>query len=426
MSNVGIFMMPEYGGLNGSFALARTLQRRGHHIRYFLSPEFEPHVARQGFGSTLYSTGQHEPVESWATKVPGLRFLKLRAQFLEHFASTFDAWVGKDALDAVLVDPVLWNVAAGALQKGLPYATLSPTYAAPFSLDYPPIHSPVVPRGAGAGARLRNLLAWGFQAWLPWGRAVHDQALACVGHDAPGRVRQAGGRLLWGDFGYRPDVPELVIGPRALDFESASARPGRSYLGTSVEPSRQDTTFDWSWYDPAKPLAYCSMGTFGHFRDVAKPFFSAVIESFRKREGWQLIVSCGGLAKTLRREDLPASIRVEKSVPQLEVLQRAQLFLMHAGIGSVREALFYGVPMLLFPITMDQPGTAARVEHHRLGLRGDIRTKDPATITALVDRLVGRADIAAAVEAMKRACQEQRELDEGADLVERMMRGARA
>lgn len=420
MATVGIYMLPEYGGLNATFALARTLGRRGHRIRYFVPDDFVEHVTRQGFESSRY-TGQLRVTASWATKVPGIRFLHLRTRYYEHLASSFDAWLDTDAPDAVLVDPVVWNVATGALSRRIPYVSLSPTYAAPFSLDYPPVHSPVVPPPGGASARMRNLLAWAFQASIPWRRSAHDRLLGWAGHDAFGRVRRAGARLKWGDFGYRPDVPELVIGPRDLDFEPNRALPGRHYLGTSVEPSRRDGTFDWGAHDASRPLAYCSLGTFGEFHPSAFRFLEAVIESFRRREGWQLIVSCGTLAERLRSRDLPSSIRVEASVPQLEILSRARLFLNHAGIGSVREALFFGVPLLLFPITADQPGLAARLVHHGLGLRGDIRTADPRAITERVDALLARNDITAAMEAMKRSCRDPRELEAGADVIERLI-----
>ncbi|MCY1023013.1 nucleotide disphospho-sugar-binding domain-containing protein [Pyxidicoccus sp. MSG2] len=418
MATVGIYMLPEYGGLNATFALARTLLRRGHRVRYFVPESVEAHVTRQGFESARYAQTLRLRA-SWRTRVPGLSFLHRRARYNEHLAASFDAWVEADGLDGVLVDPVVWNVAAGAHSRGLPYLNLNPTYSAPFSLDYPPVHSPVVPPREGAGARVRNLVAWAFQARIPWKRSAYDRLLGWAGHDALGRVHRAGGRLRWGDFGYRPEVPELVIGPRALDFEPLKDLPHRHYLGTSVEPSRQDGTFDWSGHDASKPLAYCSLGTFGEYQAPALRFFTAVIDSFRRREGWQLIISCGALAERLRSQALPPSIRVESSVPQLEVLARARLFLNHGGIGSVREALYFGVPMLLFPFSADQPGLAARLVHHRLGLRGSVRTWDARVITERVDALLGRDDITAAMEAMKRSCRESRELEDGADVIER-------
>ncbi|AEI64907.1 glycosyltransferase [Corallococcus macrosporus] len=420
MSTVGIYMLPEYGGLNATFSLARALIRRGHRVRYFVPESFAAHVSRQGFECSRY-TQSLRVTASWATRVPGVRFLHLRARYHEHLAAAFNAWVETDGLEGVLVDPVVWDIAAGAHERGLPYLSLNPTYAAPFSLDYPSVHSSVLPTSDGLLARARNLVTWSLQARIPVLRGLYDQAIRWAGHAAFRRVRRAGRRVRWGDFGYRPDVEELVIGPRSLDFEPPRGLPGRHYLGTCVEPTRDDGSFDWSGYDDSKPLAYCSLGTFAASIPASRSFYSAVIESFRRRQGWQLIVSCGPLAQQLRHKALPPSIRVEASVPQLEVLSRACLFLNHAGIGSVREALYFGVPLLLFPAAVDQPGLAARLVHHKLGLRGDIRTKDARVITERVDALLGRADILASVEAMKQSCRGSSELEQGVDVIERAL-----
>ncbi|NVI96922.1 glycosyl transferase family 28 [Myxococcus sp. AM009] len=420
MSTVGIYMLPEYGGLNATFALARALVRRGHRVRYFVPEPFAAHVSRQGFECSRYRQSLRVTA-SWATRVPGIRFLHLRARYHEHLAAAFDAWVDADGLDGVLVDPVVWDVAAGAHERGLPYLSLSPTYAASFSLDYPSVHSPAIPAANGHLGRARNLVTWTLQSRIPWLRGLYDHGVRWAGHRALRRMRRAGLRVRWGDFGYRPEVEELVIGPRALDFEPLRTLPRRHYLGTCVEPSRNEGTFDWRGYDASSPLAYCSLGTFGEDQPAALRFYTAVMESFRRRAGWQLIVSCGALAEQLRGLAVPPSIRVEASVPQLEVLPRARLFLNHGGIGSVREALYFGVPMLLFPYGADQPGLTARLVHHNLGLRGDLRTKDARVITERVDALLGRDDLLAAVARMRQACRASRELDEGVDVIERAL-----
>ncbi len=63
----------------------------------------------------------------------------------------------------------------------------------------------------------------------------------------------------------------------------------------------------------------------------------------------------------------------------MELLSRADLFITHSGLNSIKESIFYAVPMLVFPIEFktDHPGNAARIVYHVLGLRGDAR-KDSA------------------------------------------------
>jgi UDP:flavonoid glycosyltransferase YjiC (YdhE family) len=57
---------------------------------------------------------------------------------------------------------------------------------------------------------------------------------------------------------------------------------------------------------------------------------------------------------------VPTNAHVEQVVPHSGVLERARLFIGHAGHGSVMKALWQGVPMVLVPWGRDQPGVAAR------------------------------------------------------------------
>jgi UDP:flavonoid glycosyltransferase YjiC (YdhE family) len=47
--------------------------------------------------------------------------------------------------------------------------------------------------------------------------------------------------------------------------------------------------------------------------------------------------------------------------PQIEILKRADLFITHAGMNSVNEAIHYGVPIITLPLSGDQPFVAWRV-----------------------------------------------------------------
>ena len=46
---------------------------------------------------------------------------------------------------------------------------------------------------------------------------------------------------------------------------------------------------------------------------------------------------------------------------QLEVLQHADVFVTHGGMNSSSEALYYGVPLVVIPVTGDQPFVAKRL-----------------------------------------------------------------
>jgi UDP:flavonoid glycosyltransferase YjiC (YdhE family) len=58
----------------------------------------------------------------------------------------------------------------------------------------------------------------------------------------------------------------------------------------------------------------------------------------------------------------------------MDVLKQCDLFLTHAGLGSIVEAIFTSTPMLLFPLNelWDQNGNAARVVAKNMGRKGNL------------------------------------------------------
>jgi len=64
----------------------------------------------------------------------------------------------------------------------------------------------------------------------------------------------------------------------------------------------------------------------------------------------------------------PQNFSVQAYVPQLDVLQRASVFVTHGGMNSVSESLYYGVPLLVVPQMSEQEVVGRRVEELGAGL----------------------------------------------------------
>lgn len=62
--------------------------------------------------------------------------------------------------------------------------------------------------------------------------------------------------------------------------------------------------------------------------------------------------------------ELPSNVRIIKWMPQSDVLahENTKLFISHCGISSTQEAMWYGVPILGFPVFADQPQNAIRLK----------------------------------------------------------------
>ncbi|HEX2146467.1 MAG TPA: nucleotide disphospho-sugar-binding domain-containing protein, partial [Pseudorhizobium sp.] len=116
--------------------------------------------------------------------------------------------------------------------------------------------------------------------------------------------------------------------------------------------------------DPQKPFVFMSLGTLqGHRYRLFRAAATACQEL-----GVQLLVAhCGGLSSQ-QAERLGATW-VTDYAPQRAVLARADLCVTHGGLNTVMDALEFGTPLLALPIAFDQPGVAARVVHHDVGLR---------------------------------------------------------
>ena len=56
----------------------------------------------------------------------------------------------------------------------------------------------------------------------------------------------------------------------------------------------------------------------------------------------------------------PPNVRVERWIPQAELLPRCSLVVSHGGSGSVVGALAHGLPLVLLPLGADQPFNARR------------------------------------------------------------------
>jgi UDP:flavonoid glycosyltransferase YjiC (YdhE family) len=98
-------------------------------------------------------------------------------------------------------------------------------------------------------------------------------------------------------------------------------------------------------------------------------------------EEYLLIIS---MPTSHRLEDDRANdnVLILDSVPQLLMLQHADVFITHAGLNSIKESIYAEVPMLAYPMhpRFDPRGNAARIQYHGLGLKGEVKSTDRETI----------------------------------------------
>ncbi|MFS0557848.1 macrolide family glycosyltransferase [Brevibacillus sp. 179-C9.3 HS] len=169
------------------------------------------------------------------------------------------------------------------------------------------------------------------------------------------------------------------------EFQPDADKLDDSYIftGPSITSRPDSPSFPFeklrSQYDK---VVYISMGSI-LTKDVE--FYKLCFAAFQDIPA-QFVLSCGKDTELeALGERIPPNFIVEPYVPQLEVLQRADAFITHAGMNSTSEALYFHVPLVMIPLSSDQPIVAKRVEELGAGIMLD---RGQLTPTALKDALL--------------------------------------
>jgi UDP:flavonoid glycosyltransferase YjiC (YdhE family) len=161
----------------------------------------------------------------------------------------------------------------------------------------------------------------------------------------------------------RVDAPgdALVLSPLPPSFRDpadplpAAARTFRSFDAPAATPGE-------------RPLVYVTLGTI--FNTESGDLLARIVRGVRELPV-DVVTTVG---RTLDPAELglqPGNVRVERFVPQAELLPRCAAAVTHAGSGSVAGALAHGVPLVCVPIGADQPLNAARCAALGAGLSLD-------------------------------------------------------
>lgn len=106
------------------------------------------------------------------------------------------------------------------------------------------------------------------------------------------------------------------------------------------------------------PTVYISLGTVNNNN---KDFYQNCFKAL-KDEKLRVIMSVGEDIDFKKLGEIPNNFIVKKHVDQIAVLEVTDVFVTHCGMNSVSEALYFGIPLVLFPQTTEQKGVANRVK----------------------------------------------------------------
>ncbi|MDR2895116.1 MAG: hypothetical protein LBV30_00455 [Propionibacteriaceae bacterium] len=119
-----------------------------------------------------------------------------------------------------------------------------------------------------------------------------------------------------------------------------------------------------------------------------------------------------GRADRARLGVVPDHIKPFAFVPQLTALEWADVFLTHAGMNSVNEAMALGVPMVTLPIVNDEVSNAEQVIGLGVGVSGGRRRINGRALRQAVDQVLADQAMAARSAALSREYAAAQHLDQ--------------
>lgn len=128
------------------------------------------------------------------------------------------------------------------------------------------------------------------------------------------------------------------------------------FIGPSIRPVTSEMK------KTAEKTIYISMGTVVKNKEI----YDHCIRAFGNTE-YQVIISLGD--NVITEEHIPENVEIYDSVDQMAVLSIADVFITHCGMNSTSEALYYEVPLIMFPQTPEQGAVAKRAEELGAGLK---------------------------------------------------------
>lgn len=202
-----------------------------------------------------------------------------------------------------------------------------------------------------------------------------------------------------------PPDPELAMLRRGLvlsPFPPSYRRAGDALSGGALPfriaaPQAGALPPWWPGLDD-RPLIYFTLGTV--FNVESGDLFQRVLAGLRQLPA-RLLVTVGRDIDPAELGPQPAHVRVERFVPQAQVLPHCAMVVSHAGSGSVVGALAHGLPMLLLPMGADQPLNAERCAELGLAQALDVLAATPQQVAQAAAALLAEPAYRSAAQALR-------------------------
>jgi zeaxanthin glucosyltransferase len=191
-------------------------------------------------------------------------------------------------------------------------------------------------------------------------------------------------------------LPELILLPREFVLsEQSDGEDGTIYVGAGIQVE-YTPTFPWEKLNINGTLIYCSLGSRPDLElDTSRLFFEIVINVITQHPEFYLVLSTGG-----------------NSVP-----------ITHGGLGTIKECILLGVPMVVCPVMRDQFSGAERISQLGLGVRGEIRSLSGEELLRLIRTVIDNKEHFKDKLSIMQNIFSRSELKQGVQIIEQIATG---
>jgi zeaxanthin glucosyltransferase len=224
-------------------------------------------------------------------------------------------------------------------------------------------------------------------------------------------------------------LTELFACPQEFDFVQNNTTGNAVYIGPSLHRKQNgnsnNTVIDRiTQAHPEKKLLFASLGSQAvSYGDVCRTFFKKMLMVMEHKcmKNSQLILCVG---PDIAVNDIGTdtdNVNIVTWISQLDVLKKAHLAITHGGLGTLKECIYYGVPVIVSPVARDQPANAQRILKRGLGEVVDIYNFSVEELREKIHSVMNSETIRKNIDTMKRIFRETEAAAPGAKLIEKML-----
>ncbi|WP_257231561.1 macrolide family glycosyltransferase [Streptomyces sp. Rer75] len=218
-----------------------------------------------------------------------------------------------------------------------------------------------------------------------------------------------------------PPAKALALIPRAMQPHVDRVDADRVTIVGPCFDTRADTD-GWTRPAAADKVLLISLGS-SYTHQPA--FYRQCIAAFGDLPGWHVVLQIGKHTDPGELGTIPSNVEVHSSwIPQRAILEQADAFVTHAGMGSCGIGLLAGVPMIAVPQAAEQFMNADRLVELGVARRVDTADATAETLRAALNDLVTDQERIGRSKQLQADAQAEGGTPRAADLIEDMLAAA--